>query len=116
MNEAGFRTNAYDPFFADDESLLSVQYDFIACSETAEHFRDPASSWRLLASLLLPGGIIGVMTEWHRGQTPISSWRYARDPTHVSFYCRETFQFLAELYGFVADFPRENVCLLERPG
>jgi SAM-dependent methyltransferase len=116
MNEAGFRAVGYDPLFAPHESLLDERYDFVSCSEVVEHFRNPAEAWRLLVSLLKPGGVLGVMTEWYRGQTPLSSWRYARDPTHLVFYCRKTFEFLAETYGLGLEFPRENVCLLGRFG
>lgn len=111
MNQAGFGTAWYDPLFASDESLLALEYEFVSCSEVVEHFRNPAESWSTLFSLLRSGGVLGVMTEWYRGQRPLSSWRYARDPTHVVFYQRETFHYLAAKHGAHVEFPRPNVCL-----
>ena len=44
LKASGFKNIfLFDPFFQNDESLLTKQYDFIFCSEVAEHFFDPCS-------------------------------------------------------------------------
>ena len=46
----------YDPFFYPDKSVLKAHYDFIACTERAEHFHDPFAEFDRLDSLLKPKG------------------------------------------------------------
>ncbi|MDP6959818.1 MAG: class I SAM-dependent methyltransferase, partial [Planctomycetota bacterium] len=62
MEESGYEVTLFDPFFAPDRSVLQVCYDFISCSETAEHFSDPRKEFDLFQKLLRPGGVLGVMT------------------------------------------------------
>lgn len=110
MNELGFATTGHDPLFFPQPTALTQRYDFVTCTEVAEHFREPAREWERLISLLKPRGILAVMTEWYRGGLPIRNWRYARDPTHVVFYRKQSFFWLAEHHGLSVTFPRENVC------
>lgn len=112
MNERGFATMGHDPLFAPHPAALTRQYDFVTCTEVAEHFREPAREWERLVALLKPGGILAVMTEWYRGGRPVCGWRYARDPTHVVFYRKESFHWLAQNHGLSATFPRAHVCFL----
>jgi SAM-dependent methyltransferase len=58
LRERGYETVLYDPFYAPDEGVLRRTYDFITCTETAEHFADPAREFEQLASLLRPGGLL----------------------------------------------------------
>ena len=53
--ERGRPTRAYDPFFHPDRAALARTYDFIACSETAEHFHRPRRAFERLPGL--GGGI-----------------------------------------------------------
>jgi hypothetical protein len=115
MNEAGYPTVGYDPLFSRDESLLTESYDFVTCTEVVEHFRDPARDWARLFSLVASGGLLAVMTEWYRGQSPLSAWRYARDPTHAVFYSRQGLSQIAQFYQAEPDFPGENVCFFRCP-
>jgi hypothetical protein len=116
MSQAGFPTVGYDPLFSNNVELLAKKYDFVSCTEVVEHFRRPSESWAQLFSLVRPGGILAVMTEWYRGQRPLSSWRYARDPTHVVFYQEQTFHFLAKKHQAKLELPATNVCLfIARP-
>lgn len=41
LTEAGMRMALYDPFYAPDTAVLNRTYDFVTCTETAEHFRRP---------------------------------------------------------------------------
>ncbi|CAI8013909.1 Uncharacterized WD repeat-containing protein all2124 [Geodia barretti] len=60
MREDGFKVNLYDPYFYPDVSVLDRQYDFVTCSETVEHLRSPMTEFKLLDSLLVPGGHLGL--------------------------------------------------------
>jgi 2-polyprenyl-3-methyl-5-hydroxy-6-metoxy-1,4-benzoquinol methylase len=108
----------YDPYFADDPTALTQSYDFITCSETAEHFHRPAESFALLDCLLRPGGWLGLMTNLRPGNgnaADFARWHYVRDPTHVCFYSLETMAWLAAHFGWTASHPVANVVLMAKP-
>lgn len=115
MREQGFRMRAYDPFFLADDDALRQRYDFIACSETAEHFFDPAAEFARLDALLRPGGWLGVMTEMLSDDAAFTGWRYARDPTHVSFYRAETMRWIGERHGWDLERAGAHVTLFRKP-
>lgn len=113
--ERGFRVRIYDPFFAPDDDALRRTYDFVACSETAEHFHDPAAEFARLDGMLRPRGWLGVMTEMLDDARDFASWRYARDPTHVCFYAAETMRWIADAHGWRMEAPARNVVLFQKP-
>ncbi len=100
LEEAGYRTRLYDPYFHDDQGALEISYDFIICSEVMEHFYDPAAQFALLRRLLLPGGRLYCMTEPLRADLDFGRWYYKEDPTHVFFYAEKTLRWIAENIGF----------------
>ena len=114
LEEQGFPTVIYDPFFASDRSLLRRRFDFVTCTETAEHFFEPGAEFERLNRLLKPGGWLGVMTEPYTGDPPFEQWRYAREPTHVSFYRPATMQWLAAHHGWTLECPRRDVFLFRK--
>jgi 2-polyprenyl-3-methyl-5-hydroxy-6-metoxy-1,4-benzoquinol methylase len=113
LAERGFSVALYDPFFAPDAEVLERTYDFVTCTETAEHFFHPAEEFSRLRRLLRPGGLLAVMTEVLRDEASFADWWYLRDPTHVSFYRPETFEWLARHHGWSHRFARRNVILLQ---
>ena len=112
LKEHGHRMNLYDPLFFPDQKALERRYDFITCTETAEHFHQPAEEFALFDRLLQPGGWLAVMTCFQTDDTTFANWHYRRDPTHVVFYREETFNHLAKLNGWACQFPAKNVVLL----
>ncbi len=94
LHARGYRVTLYDPLFANDEAALVRQYHAIACCETAEHFRQPATEWQRMCAGLMPGGVLAVMTLLYE-DADLSNWWYARDPTHVCFYALRTVEWLA---------------------
>ena len=115
LREAGHETVLYDPFYAPDRTVLTHPRDFITCSETAEHFHDPAGEFERLVSLLRPGGWLAVMTCFQNDDTRFADWHYRRDPTHVVFYRAETFLHIARTHGLACEIPRKDVVLMQRP-
>ncbi len=114
MGKAGFKVSNYDPIYFPEIELLQRQYDFIACTEAAEHFFNPGEEFVRLEKILRPGGCLGVMTDFLIQPEKFLAWHYRRDPAHVCFYRRETFEFLASAHGWQADFPAASVVLLEK--
>lgn len=115
LEERGFRTRIYDPFFAADPSVLEHTFDFITCTETAEHFFDPRSAFERLDAVLRPGGWLGVMTQLLTSRRIFTQWRYARDPTHVTFYRPQTLAWIAAHFGWTLERPRRDVALFHKP-
>lgn len=106
LKESGFNNiRLYDPFFQKNELFLTDQYDFIFCSEVAEHFFDPFSEFQRLRSLLKPQGILFIYSlffDSSNESTRFIDWYYRRDPTHVSFYSPKTMSFIAHRFNFSA--------------
>jgi SAM-dependent methyltransferase len=116
MTEAGRPTVDYDPLYANDAALLERTYDFIACSETAEHFIDPAAEFERLNRMLRPGGLLGVMTTMRDDARPFLHWWYVRDATHVCFYRPRTMEWIARSHAWTLELPRTNVALFRKHG
>ncbi len=114
--ENGHPCSPFDPLFCPDQKVLEKRYDFVTCSETAEHFHDPGLQFRKMHRLLHPGGWLGIMTSRLASPEAFANWHYRRDPTHVVFYSCATFEWIAAALGFEKpQFPNERVALLRRP-
>ncbi|MDA9008705.1 class I SAM-dependent methyltransferase [Alphaproteobacteria bacterium] len=100
LKELGYSVMNYDPYFAPNESLLKTKYDFISCTEVAEHFYDPHGTFTLLAALLKPGGRLGLMTQFRPKDHPFVDWYYTKEHSHVTFYNDRSFSWLAESHGW----------------
>ncbi len=96
----GYSINLYDPYFFPRRELRASSYDFIICSEVAEHFKHPREEFEVLRWLLRPGGRLYIMTLLWTNVLPFSEWHYQRDLTHVSFYCRDTFEWITKDFEF----------------
>ena len=114
LAEAGHSVAVYDPFFFDCAEALARSYDFITCSETAEHFHRPAEEFARLDGLLRPGGWLGVMTAFLADDVRFDDWHYRQDLTHVVFYREETFRHIAARFGWGCEFPARDIVLLRK--
>ena len=115
LREAGHRVALFDPFFVPDRSVLSARYDFVTCSEVAEHFHRPAQEFARLRGLVRPGGWLAVMTCFQTDDARFARWHYVSDPTHVVFYRETTLRHLADSWGWTCTVPAKDVALLQRP-
>lgn len=116
LREAGHDMALYDPFFAPDSATLQPCYDFVTCTETAEHFHHPQQEFERLSAMIRPGGWLAVMTCFQTDDAHFASWHYRKDPTHVVFYRAETFAHLAANWGWTCEVPVKDVVLMQRPG
>lgn len=114
IEEDGFSAALYDPLFHPDESVLAHTYDFITCTETVEHFANPRADFLRLHELLAPRAYLGIMTDILEDIRKFPDWYYHRDPTHVAFYTRRTFRWIAEWLGLEIEHPRQRVILLRK--
>lgn len=112
FEEQGHRVELFDPFYQNNPTALKTKYDFICATEVVEHLRQPAKEFQLLFSLLKPGGWLGMMTKLVRDQKAFGNWHYIRDPTHICFYSRATFAFLAQHFAAELQIVGNDVILL----
>lgn len=115
LTEAGHPTAVYDPYFAPDRAPLTRHYDFVTCTEVAEHMHDPGREFELLAGLLRPGGWLGLMTELRPSLAAFVDWYYRRDPTHVCFYSERTLRWIAARHRLTVECVSQRVTLLRAP-
>ena len=111
IEEDGYSAALYDPLFHPDETVLADTYDFITCTETVEHFATPRVDFLRLYKILAPGAYLGIMTDILEDIRKFPEWYYHRDPTHVAFYTRHTFHWIAEWLDLEVEFPKERVVL-----
>ena len=114
LREAGHRVALYDPFFVPDEAALDTVYDFITCTETAEHFHQPAAQFNRLDKLLKPGGTLALMTCFQDDDDRFARWHYRLDPTHVVFYRGETLAYLGKQMNWTYESPAKDIAFFRK--
>jgi SAM-dependent methyltransferase len=101
LTDARYDIVQYDLYFHNNQELLQSTYDYIACSETAEHFKDPYTEFKQLYSLLNPKGKLYVMTDRFKPEErEFKDWYYKTDPTHVFLYHDKAFEWIEQHFGF----------------
>ena len=115
LTKDNFKIDLYDPFFFPNKDIFSKTYDFITCTETAEHFFSPKKEFDTLNSLLKPNGWLGVMTCFLTTREAFDKWYYRRDPTHVVFYAEKTFEVIAKQRDWKCEIVTKDVVLFYKP-
>lgn len=98
LKEKGGVVLNYDPLFLQNIEALKRSYDVVTSTEVVEHFKKPEEDWTLLINLVKPNGLLAIMTQFINANIDYKSWWYKNDPTHVVFYCEETFVYLANRF------------------
>ncbi len=95
-----YQMDIYDYFYSPEKGFEGKEYDLITTTEVVEHLADPLPTFRLLAGLLKPDGILAVMTLFHhRDPAHFLEWHYVRDKSHISFYTPATMVHVAQQVG-----------------
>ncbi|KZN31545.1 class I SAM-dependent methyltransferase [Pseudoalteromonas luteoviolacea] len=114
FSEAGHTMAVYDLYYANDTSVLERTYDFITCTEVIEHLAQPGKVLEQLISLLNPGAPLAMMTKLVIDHTRFASWHYKNDQTHISFFSRETFKYIAKQLNTDIEFIGNDVIILTK--
>ncbi len=114
FEEVGHSMALYDHFYAPNPAVLDAPYDFITATEVVEHLHYPRIELDRLWTILTPGGIFGIMTQLVPEHDTFAQWYYKRDPTHVCFFSRKTFEWLATQWHAVLICEENDVMLLEK--
>lgn len=115
LREAGHKVALYDIYYQPDTGVLQRSYDFLTATEVIEHLFEPEKVWSQWLNLVKPGGWIGIMTKQVTGLQAFATWHYKYDPTHVCFFSRATFRYLAERDKLALEFIGNDVILLRKP-
>jgi SAM-dependent methyltransferase len=114
LEESGHSMRLYDSHYASYKSALCESYDFITATEVVEHLAAPGAELQRLWDLLVPGGWLAVMTKLVIDRARFSRWHYRRDPTHISFFCRYTWDYIARQWATTATYIGSDVILIQK--
>ena len=99
LEEAGHKVDLYDIFYAPNDSVFTCHYDFISSTEVFEHLHDPKAVIEKLLPCLKQGGLLAIMTQFCKTQNEFADWHYIRDITHVRFFSKKTFTWIADAFN-----------------
>ncbi|MCF8070141.1 MAG: class I SAM-dependent methyltransferase [Desulfobacterales bacterium] len=114
LEEQGYSVELYDPFYFNDSSIFNKNYDFICATEVIEHLHDPDNDFKNLFKMLKPDGWLGIMTKLVIDADAFSKWHYIRDMTHVCFYSREAFEYIADRFNATFSIIGNDVILFKK--
>ncbi len=112
--DAGHTMTLFDYFYEPVPAVLEQQYDFITATEVVEHLHDPQKELERLWTCLKPGGWLGIMTNLSVDRDAFTQWYYKNDLTHVCFFSRTTFAWLALQWHAEVIFADSDVALFHK--
>lgn len=115
LEEQGHSVALYDLYYADNRDVFEAGYDFITATEVIEHLSQPITELQRLWSLLKPGGYLGLMTKLVADPEKFANWHYKTDPTHISFFSVETFEYLGKQWGSAPVIIGADVIIFHKP-
>ena len=114
LKKKGFKIDLYDPYFYPDKTVFKNKYEFITCTEAAEHFYNPLAEFNRMNELLKKNGVLAVMTSLFNNSINFDNWYYRRDPTHVIFYSEKTFHVIAKQRNWSCWVEDKNVIFFKK--
>lgn len=114
IEEHGHKVSLYDCFYFRNESVFDSQYDFVVATEVFEHLHKPYEEFSRLWSVLAVGGSLAVMTKLVIDADAFSRWHYKNDPTHVCFFSRQSFEWLAARFSAKLEFDGKDVVFFSK--
>lgn len=114
LEDLGHEMHLYDKYFHPHQIVLEKKYDFIVCTETVEHFSNPLHDFDTIYSLILQGGLFGIMTSILYDDINFADWYYRLDPTHVAFYRPKTMHWISQRWNWDLLVPSRNVCIFRK--
>ncbi|MEN8222138.1 MAG: class I SAM-dependent methyltransferase [Acidobacteriota bacterium] len=113
LSSLGYEISIFDPFYANDRSVPGKKFDFITLVEVLEHLKDPEREFKMLWECLNPGGVIGIKTKFlPEKKEEFPGWSYKNDLTHICFYSKLPFEWIAERFNAKLIFPADDIVLM----
>lgn len=114
IESEGHQLLQFDPFMAPNHQLLKQEYDFITCYQVFEHFKRPAREWALLVRMLKPNAWLCINTKLLISDDFFAKWHHKNNLTHVSFYQKKTFEYLANISNLSLLFISNELILMQK--
>ncbi len=115
LTETGYACHMYDPIYQPDPQVLQPeQYAAVTATEVVEHLRHPLETLDRMWQLLLPGGVLVLMSDRAGDQADFARWHYIRDPTHIAFYSDASLQWLAHRWRAKLELPDNRLAVFTR--
>jgi hypothetical protein len=112
--DKGFDMDIFDPFYANNTQVFDEKYDFITATEVVEHLYKPNFELFRLFAMLTNNGVLGILTQLRSDTCDFKKWWYKNDKTHVCFFSRNSFFWIAKSLNAHVKFVDENVILLSK--
>lgn len=113
FEETGYTMTLFDLYYHNHPEALNKKYDFITATEVIEHLAKPDEVINQLNGLLKPGAPLGLMTKLVTDVDAFSRWHYKADDTHISFFSRETFNWLGRQLRKSVQFHGNDVIIIK---
>ena len=114
LKQDGIRIELYDPFFFPNKSVFLRKFNFITCTEVIEHFFNPYKEFKKIDCILAKNSFLAVMTTFIPDNEKFENWYYRRDPTHVVFYNKKTFDFIGSQRKWKTEYPEKNIIIFKK--
>jgi len=115
FEKAGHKMKTFDMFYENNTNVFrSEEYDFITLTEVIEHLHNPIEILNKLWLCLKQKGHLGIMTKFLIGVEDFPKWYYKNDPTHVCFFSKNTFKWIAEKLNAKIDYIKDDVVILAK--
>ena len=75
---------------------------------------DPKQVLGQMIEMLLPGGILAVMTKRVIDLGAFKNWHYKNDPTHITFFSEKSVKWLADEMSVEVEFVDKDVVFLSQ--
>jgi len=98
LEKNGISCDYYDPIYHPSHLDENKKYSLIVSTEVFEHLHKPIEVFAYLIDKLEEGGYLAIQTEFHPNNIEdFKKWYYHKDPTHIVFFTKKSFQILASL-------------------
>ena len=114
LKKIEFKVAIYNIYFPSNTIVLEKQYDFITCTETAEHFSNPKREFENFQKMLKAKGCLRIMTSMIDDPESFLDWHYNRDLTHLSFYSKKMMSWIAKNFNWTTKFYNSDVILFKK--
>ncbi len=101
LTKEGFGVTSFDPYFYTAKEWKTQIFDVITAIEVFEHINSPAIELKLLNNCLSSGGYLIIRTMLHNNNwSEFSNWWYKDDPTHITFYSKDTVKYICNKWNY----------------
>lgn len=114
LKALGHEVECFDPYYCNQKEVFNTRYDFICATEVAEHLKEPGKEFSRLFKILKPNGWMGFMTKLVIDKNAFKNWHYIRDNTHICFYSKTTFEYMAARFKARLEIIGSDVILLNK--